>query len=101
MKTTVAQEIEREGKSRFLRPGMELLFTRGAPDGKQSAHDDSDIEEVRAIRAGLERERGSRGIPSTVRQVTRGTHGRVQILWLAGPRMQVRERTRGVSCDFR
>lgn len=101
MKTAVVQEIECQRKSRFLGPGVELLFARGAPDGEQSAHDDSDVKEVGAVRAGLEGKRGSRGIPSMVGQVARSTHGRVKILLLASTGMQVRERTRGVSSNLR
>ena len=76
------------------------MVSGGAPHGQKTSDDDSGVEEVSAVRTGLEGKRRGHRIPRLIAQESCSPHGGVKMSRIAGDRMQVHERAGGITGDF-
>src|SRR5947199_5848539 len=70
----VAQKVERERQGRFLSAITKLAVAGGPEYRHKPAHDDPNIEKIRSIGCGLERERRSRRVPGVIGEIARRAH---------------------------
>ncbi len=100
MKHAVVQEVKRKRESGVASPRAEFLLAGGAPGGEETAHDDSDVEEVGVRRSGLERIRVDGGVPGVAGQVAGRADGCVEISAVPRERMQIGQSTHRIAGDL-
>jgi len=84
----VAEKVECQRQRGFLSSITKLLISGGAKYRHEAAHDDADVEKVRTIGSRLERKRRSRCVPGLIGEISRRPNGRIQVLRLAGARVE-------------